>query len=87
LIFHNRASNLVDDLTTELLQRDYTTCAMPSAKDVSAGLKNGHFDPQKFLRILPEVPDQQPQVSSQSGQIIVELWVREELPGGGGVIV
>jgi hypothetical protein len=27
-------------------------------------LKNGNFDAQEFLRILPEIADQQPQISS-----------------------
>ena len=42
---------------------------------------------QEFLRVLPEIPDQQAHVAGQSCQVVVELRVREQLSSGGGVVI
>src|ERR1051325_4669085 len=50
-------------------------------------LEDADFDAQEFFGILTEVADEQTQVASEAGEIVIKLWVGEELARGGGVVV
>src|ERR1700737_3492094 len=55
-----------------------TTHAATSGKAYAAHLKKRDLDVQELLRILPEIPDQQPPVPGQSRQVVVQLRVGEK---------
>src|SRR5258708_9298085 len=55
-----------------------TTQAAASGKAYPAHLEKRDLDVQELLRILPEIPDQQPHVPGQSRQVVVQLRVGEK---------
>src|SRR5260370_17984651 len=54
-----------------LCYRGITTHAATSGKTYPAHLEKTDLDVQELLRILPEIPDQQPYVPDQSRQVLV----------------
>src|SRR5229473_94109 len=51
------------------------------------GSEHRDLDVQELLRVLPEIPDQQPHVPGQTRQIVVQLRVGEEFPRRRGVVI
>src|SRR5260370_18075260 len=69
-----------------LCYRGITTQAAASGKAYAAHLEKRDLDVQELLRILPEIPDQQPHVPGQSRQVVVQLRVREKFARRGRVV-
>src|SRR5882762_6799642 len=57
-----------------------TTYAATPGKAAASHLENRDFNVQKLLRVLPEIPHQQPHVSRQTRQVVVQLRVGEKFP-------
>src|SRR5713101_6445760 len=65
------------DGNPSLLQGHYNTPAQ-FRQNVPPHLEKTDLDVQELLRILPEIPDQQPHVPGQSRQVVVQLRVGEK---------
>src|SRR3984957_8683290 len=70
-----------------LLQMHYNTPRHNWQSGLTASSESGNFDAQELLRVLPELSDEQSQVSREPAQTVIEFGIRKQFADGSRIVV